>query len=449
MVAVVGNTGIPLMPTDIRRARKLIKSGRARIYKHFPMFTIQLLDRETGETQPIEYCCTTGYEHVGISACSQKHEYVSAQYDLLTDETGRRRDRRKYRRMRRSRKRHRKPRFDNRRSSKKEGWLAPSIRNRMERQTDLFQSYQSVLPVTSAYFQMGQFDTQLLKALEAGDPVPEGADYQQGERYRIATLREAVFTRDKHTCVFCGRGIPEGAVLHVHHVGFWKGDHSDRMGNLATACEKCHTPKEHKHSGLLYGAEPKIRPFAGETFMTMVRWRMYHELKELFPDVKLHITYGAKTREKRREMHLSKSHVNDAYAMGDTHPSHRCRTVRYQKCRRNNRILEKFYDAKYVDGRDGSIKTGQQLFSGRSKRNRDLAGENLHVYRKRKKSKGRRAIRKTRYPLRPGDIVIHNEMRHTVKGVHCYGKRVVLEDRKSVSVRKFSVLYHTGGWRLS
>lgn len=205
MVAVVSSIGIPLMPTNIKRARKLLRVGSAVIYKHFPMFTIQLLDRETGETQPIEYCCDTGYAHVGISATSQKHEYVGAQYDLLTDELERHRDRRQYRRTRRSRKRYRKPRFHNRGSSRKEGWLAPSIRNKLEQHVWLINKYKEVLPITEAIFEIGQFDTQLLKAIEMGRPAPEGTDYQRGERYCVATLREAVFTRDSHTCVLRAR----------------------------------------------------------------------------------------------------------------------------------------------------------------------------------------------------------------------------------------------------
>ena len=42
---------------------------------------------------------------------------------------------------------------------------------------------------------MGNFDTQVLKAKEEGRPLPQGVDYQHGERYSIATLREAVFAR--------------------------------------------------------------------------------------------------------------------------------------------------------------------------------------------------------------------------------------------------------------
>lgn len=447
MVGVVDRFGIPLMPTNIKRARKLLKKGRAVIYRHKPIFTIQLLDREAGDLQPVEYHCDTGYQHVGISIVSEKHEYVSAEYTLLNDEPERHRDRRQYRRLRRCRKRYRKPRFDNRKKTKKKGWLAPSIENKMDRQIALFESYKEVLPITSAVFEMGQFDTQVLKAMEEGKPLPEGTDYQHGERYGISTLREAVFTRDDYKCVCCGRGIKQNAILHVHHIGFWKCDRTNRMSNLMTVCEKCHTPVNHKPGGKLYGVMPKLKSFKGATYMTMVRWQMIDKLKSSFPNVQFYFTYGAATKESRRILHLEKTHANDAYAVGRLHPKHRCRTQYNVKCRRNNRILERFYDAKYIDSRDNSVKSGRELFSGRIKRNKNLSGENLHKYRKSKKSKGRRAIRRKHYSLRPGDCVLHQNERYKVVGVQGNGKQVLLDNKKSVAISKVKCLYHCGGWR--
>lgn len=446
MVAVLSNTGIRLMPTSSYRARKLLKSGCARIYKYEPVFTIQLLCRENGETQPVEYKSDTGYTHVGISVCSQKHEYVSEQRDLLADETQKHDERRKNRRLRRNRLRYRKPRFDNRVSVKKPGWLAPGVKNRMERQVHLFQTYAEVIPITEAVFEMGKFDTQLLQALESGQPVPKGTDYQQGPRYQSETLRQAVFSRDGYTCVFCGRSIKDHAKLHMHHLGYLNGDHSNRMGNLATACEKCHTPRNHRPGGILYGAEPKLKTFKGATFMSMVRWKMYELLTESFPDIQIWITYGAKTKLERKKLHVEKSHANDAYAIGLFHPKHRTQTMYFKKRRRNNRVLEKFYDAKYIDSRTGKKATGQELFSGRAKRNKELSGENLHQYRSQKVSKGRRTIRRQHYLIQPGSIVRIGKQKHSVVGVHCNGTRVILDNKRSIAVKKVKVLKYSGGW---
>ena len=449
MVTVVSRTGKPLMPTTEYKARKLLKKGRAEIFCRHP-FTIRILDRNDGNTQPIEYKSDTGYLHVGISICSDKHEYVSEQRDLLADETEKYNDRRKYRRARRNRKRYRIARFDNRRASKKPGWLAPSLKNRVERQTDLFRKYASVIPITQATFEMGMFDTQLLKALSEGKSVPEGIDYQHGEQYGMETLRAAVFTRDGYKCIICGRGIPDKAILHEHHIGFWKGDRTSRPGNLATVCEKCHTPKNHKPGGKLYGLKPKLKSLGAATYMTAVRFMMLNSLRVMRPDVTFHIQYGAKTKLSRKELKISKSHANDAYAIGQMHPQHRTDTRYYRKRRRNNRILEKFYDAKYIDIRDGQKKTGSQLGCNRTNRREPRISEkNERIYRGEKISKGRRTIRTRHYKIQPGTMLRINGHLETAKGIHCNGSRVMTVSGKSIAVKNVTVKQYSGGWILA
>lgn len=183
MVAVITRTGKPLMPTSAYRARKLLKKGRAVISRYRPYFTIQLLDREDGEVQEIEYKSDTGSRHAGISVCTEKKELLSEQRDLPAMEPEHHNDRRKNRRTRRNRKRYRKPRFDNRAKNPAGGhkkWFAPSIRHKLEIQARLFWEFSRVVPVTRAVFEMGKFDSQVLKAVLTGKPLPEGADYQKG-----------------------------------------------------------------------------------------------------------------------------------------------------------------------------------------------------------------------------------------------------------------------------
>ena len=218
------------------------------------------------------------------------------------------------------------------------------------------------------------------------------------------------------------------------------------MGNLITVCEKCHTPKNHKPGGKLYKWNPTVKSFKGATFMTAVRWIMYRSVKESFPDVDVRITYGAKTKLQRRALDITKSHVNDAYIMGNFHPKHRVRPVILQKKRRNNRILEKFYDAKYIDTRDGIKKTGQQLFNGRTNRNHNTDTENLRPYRGTKLSKGKRAIRTTRYRIQPHDILVYQGQEMEASGCHNKGTRVMTTAKKSLPIGKVRVRRYSGGY---
>ena len=74
-VCVVAPDKKPLMPTSEYRARKLLKSGKAVIFKYKP-FTIMLTRIVSENMQPIEYCCDTGYKHVTMTVgkCAAQEE---------------------------------------------------------------------------------------------------------------------------------------------------------------------------------------------------------------------------------------------------------------------------------------------------------------------------------------------------------------------------------------
>lgn len=447
-VAVISASGEKLMPTNSYRARKLLKSKRAVIHKYRPVFTIKLVDRADGYTQPIEYKCDTGYQHIGISICSSTKEFVNEQRDLLKDEVERHSDSRKYRRTRRNRLRYRKARWSNRKGLISKDGFAPSIRNKRDVHVHLYEEYYKIFPITNAVFEMGQFDTQVLKAIEEGRPIPEGIDYQKGEQYGYATLREAVFARDNYTCICCGKlAIKDGVKLRIHHIGYLSGDRSNRMANLGSVCESCHTSKNHKPGGKLYNLKPKLKTFKGATFMTMVRYSMLKRLKATTPNVDIKTTYGAATKLARTELNIKKTHSNDAYCMGEFHPKHRSNFKHYKKCRRNNRVLSRFYDAKYRDLRDGSVKTGSQLSCGRTNRKISRHTElDERIYRGYKISKGRVSTRKQHYSLRPGDKVLFEGQKYFAVGIQSNGTSVKLANGKTCSLKKVRVLQHCNAW---
>lgn len=447
MVCVISKNGERLMPTmRYGKVRHLLNEGKAHIVGRRP-FTVQL-DYETfSYVQSIEVCMDAGYQHIGVSVKTEARELAREQYDLLPNEKERHDDQRRYRRTRRSRLRHRKPRFNNRRRHNKHKWLAPSVENKAQRHIDLVERIVAVMPVADVYIEVGQFDTQVLAALQEGKPIPQGTDYQHGEQYGIDTLREAVFQRDGYKCLFCGRSsFKDGAVLHAHHAYFWRGQHGDRLSELATCCEKCHTQANHQTDGKLWGYDKTLPRYMGAAFMNSVKWYIYERLKEL--PVSVHLTYGAATKRSRIELGLEKSHTNDAYSMGRFHPPERAEEILYTKRRRNNRILEKFYDATYVDRRDGKKRKGAELGCGRTNRREPRNTEkNLRIYHGQKVSKGKRSIRRQRYPIQPGDILLVDGDRFTAKGTHCNGSRVILrESGKSVAIKNVKVLAHIGGW---
>ena len=442
---VIAEDGTKLMPTtNVKKVRKLLRTRRAVICKHNP-FTIKLKYQSTKYTQPIEFKEDAGYQNIGVSITSQKHEYVSETRVMLNNEVEKHNDCRKYRRARRNRLRYRKLRFDNRAIAK--GWLAPSLAHKKDLHIKIFEMYNEVCPITSVVIEVAQFDTQVLKAVQDGAPLPYGTDYQHGERDGYDTLREAVFARDGYTCIICKRSaIKDNIILRVHHLGFWKHDRTNRLSNLATVCTKCHTSQNHKPNGKLYGLKSISKTLKSAAFMNSVKYQVYEGLKSNHPNVIL--TFGTKTKRVRNDLNISKTHANDAYCMGEYRPKHRAHHIIYEKRRRNNRVLEKFYDSKYFDIRDNSVKSGSELSCGRTNRSESRHSfKNERIYRGICKSKGRRAIRRRRYALRPDDVVKYNNQIFHVKGVHNEGTRVILkENNKSVAIKDVSVIKHISGW---
>ncbi|MEE3405841.1 MAG: RNA-guided endonuclease IscB, partial [Acutalibacteraceae bacterium] len=347
-----------------------------------------------------------------------------------------------------NRKRYRAPRFNNRTHNKSEGWIAPSLKNKADRHIDIIVMYRKVLPVTDVYLEMGSFDTQLLEAIESGTKIPDGTDYQYGPKYGIATLREAVFFRDNYTCLCCGRSaIKNGAILRMHHLGFRKGDHSDRMKNLATVCEKCHTPKNHKPGGKLYNLKPKLRPLTGAAFMNTVRWYIFEEAEKRNADISIHRTYGAMTKTVRNRRYMVKTHANDAYCIGQFRPKHKAPAVSFKKRRRSNRVLEKFRDAKFTDVRDGKTKKAAELSCNRTNRSVPRNNsQNERCFRGQKVSAGKRVIRKTRYAIQPGDVILYSSTKYIAIGVQNNGAYISVHERTPIPTRDAIVLYHAGGW---
>jgi 5-methylcytosine-specific restriction endonuclease McrA len=427
-VLVVNKHGRPLMPTTPRKARKLLESSRAKIYARRP-FTIQLLYGCRGYTQPVTLGIDSGYQTVGYSAVTEKDELIGGELKLLEGMSERITERRKYRRTRRNRLRHRQPRFDNR--ERQEEWLAPSIQHKFDSQIKLVERIKARLPVTRVVVETAKFDIQKIKT-----PQIQGEQYQQGEQYGWKNISSYVRHRDGYKCQNPGCKNKLTKILQVHHLGFWKlpPDRSNKPSNLITLCSKCHTPANHKKGKSLFGWEPKldaersrsVKSFKAETFMTIV-------YKKLVETLNAQETYGYITEADREALELPKTHHNDAFVIAGGTNQIRCQVLNLEQTRRNRRSLEQFYDAKYIDVRTGKKVAGSALFSGRRTRNKNLNSENLRIYRGQKTSKGRRSIRKSRYPYQQNDLVIFDGEVYRVRGMQNLGARVALYADKNLT----------------
>lgn len=333
MVYVLNQDGQPLMPTENHaKVRVLLKDGKAKVVNRCP-FTIKLLYLCDNGVQSVSLGIDAGSKHIGISATTKDKVLYEADVLIRNDIVGLLSTRREMRSARRNRKtRYRKARFNNRVSTKKKGWLAPSIRHKVETHLTVIDKVNKILPISRTIAEVASFDIQKIK-----NPDIEGAGYQQGEQLGFWNIREYVLFRDGHVCQCC-KGKSKDKILNVHHIESRKIG-GDAPNNLITLCETCHTGY-HKGTVKLPDKIKRGMKFNDAAFMGIMRWAFYNKLKELYPNVSL--TYGYLTKNTRIRNHLPKEHFIDARCISGNPLAISDGTVYYQKkVRRHNRQIHK------------------------------------------------------------------------------------------------------------
>lgn len=332
MVYILNENGQPLMPTENHaKVRVLLKHGKAKVVNNCP-FTIQLLYSSTNYTQPVTLGVDAGSKHIGLSATTEDKELYAADVELRNDIVKLLAARNASRRSRRSRKtRYRKSRFNNRKRDK--GWLAPSIREKIDTHLKVVDDTYKLLPVSKIIVETASFDIQKIK-----NPDISSTDYQNGEQLGFWNVREYVLFRDGHKCQCC-KGKSNDKILNVHHIES-RQTGGNAPNNLITLCETCHTGY-HKGTVKLPAKIKRGMKFKDAAFMGIMRWAFYEELKKHYPDVSL--TYGYITKNTRIKNGLPKEHYVDARCISG-HPSvEPLGTVFYiKKVRCHNRQIHKF-----------------------------------------------------------------------------------------------------------
>lgn len=327
MVYVLDITGKPLMPTVRHgKVRRLLRDGQAHVVRLQP-FTIQLDYESTTYKQEISLGIDAGSVHIGVSATTEKKELFSAEVILRTDIVKKIASRRELRRTRRNRKkRYRQARFNNRR--KTEGWLAPSIRNKVDSHLKVIRLIHSLLPVTKTTIEVALFDAQKIK----NDAI-QGVEYQQGEQMGFWNVREYVLARDNHQCQHC-KGKSKDPILNVHHLESRKTG-GNAPNNLITLCETCHKAYHRGEFELKVKRGASLRNAAA---MNIMRWFLFDMAKKEF--INVYMTYGYITKYTRIKNKIQKSHNADAFCIANNVKSERLESyIKIRMFPRHNRAL--------------------------------------------------------------------------------------------------------------
>ena len=325
---VLGKSGEALMPCHPARARQLLRDGRAVVHRRLP-FVIRLKDRKDGVVQPVRVKLDPGSRTTGI-ALVREEEHVDREsgevrrsaHVLWMGELAHRgqaiRDRltarRAFRRRRRTANlRHRAPRFDNR--TRPAGWLAPSLRHRIETTAAWVARLQRWAPVTAISMELVRFDTQLMQ-----NPEISGIQYQQGTLAGYE-VREYVLEKWGRCCAYCdARDVP----LEIEHIVPKSKGGSDRVANLTLACRPCNQRKgsqsiedflaqdQERLKRILAQAKAPLKDAAA---VNATRWSLLEALKAT--GLPVETGSGGRTKWNRSRLGIPKTHALDAACVGD------------------------------------------------------------------------------------------------------------------------------------
>lgn len=302
-----------LMPCHPAKARKLLSNGKAAVFKRYP-FTIILKEAiDDPVLQPIELKLDPGSKTTGIAlvvdfkngkevvwAANLQHRGQQIKNNLDS--------RRNVRRNRRGRNTRYRQAKSNR--AKPKGWIAPSLKSRVDNVFSWADRLINLTHITSIEVETVRFDTQLMV-----NPEITGIEYQQGvlTGYEV---REYLLEKWGRKCAYCGL---ENTPLEIEHIIPKSRGGSNRISNLTLACRKCNQEKNTKtatefgYPNIQTQAKKSLRDAAA---MNTIRYVTGNRLKEFgFP-----VTFwtGGRTKFNRVNQGYSKDHWIDAACVGES-----------------------------------------------------------------------------------------------------------------------------------
>lgn len=320
-VFVLDTNKQPLSPCRPSIARKLLRDGKAAVYRRFP-FTIilkravELSGGPLGAVPPITVKVdpgskTTGIALVQVSASSTTGKVIFAaelehRGQAIKNALESRSAIRRGRRQRKTR--YRKQRFLNR--TRPSGWLAPSLKSRVDNLQTWFTRFFKLCNVQSISMELVRFDTQLMQDAEVS-----GVVYQQGELAGYE-VREYLLEKYSRKCCYCGK---TGISLEIEHITPKSRGGSNRVSNLCLACRSCNVSKGNQ-TAIEFGY-PSIqtqakKPLNDASAANSVRWAIWRMFDNT--GLPVEVGTGGRTKFNRTSQNYPKAHWIDAACVGQS-----------------------------------------------------------------------------------------------------------------------------------
>jgi len=314
-VFVLDTNKQPLAPCSPRRARLLLRRGKAAVFRRYPFTIILMRAVMEAQRQPLRLKIDPGSKTTGLAIVNDATGEIVFAAELThrgQQIKARLQARRAIRRNRRQRKtRYRRPRFLNRR--RPEGWLPPSLESRLANILTWVNRFRWLCPIGAVSQELVRFDTQLLE-----NPEIAGTAYQRGELAGYE-VREYVLEKFQRRCAYCHA---ENVPLEVEHIIPKSRGGSDRVSNLTLACRACNQQKGHRTAAEFGYPEVAVQaktPLKDATAVNATRWALYRGLQA--SGLPLEVGTGGRTKWNRTRQGLPKAHWLDAACVGASTPN--------------------------------------------------------------------------------------------------------------------------------
>ena len=173
--------------------------------------------------------------------------------------------------------RYRPARFKNRRRQR--GWLPPSLESRVANILTWVRRLCRFCHIAALSQELVRFDTHLMQ-----NPEVSGVGYQQGTLAGYET-REYLLEKWNHQCAYCGQG---GMPLEIEHIVPRSRGGTNRISNLAIACQPCNQAKGVLDVQTFLKDRPEVlrrilsqarAPLRDTSTVNATRWALYERLK--------------------------------------------------------------------------------------------------------------------------------------------------------------------------
>lgn len=291
-------------------ARKLLRDGHAAVYRRFPFTIILKAAKPDVLPAPIQLKIDPGSKTTGIALVKNNRVVFAAELthrgQVIRNALEKRRAIRRGRRARKTR--YRQPRFNNR--TRQKGWLAPSLKSRVDNIQAWFTKFLKISNVTAISMELVSFDTQLMQNAEIS-----GVLYQQGELAGYE-VREYLLEKFNRTCVYCGA---KDTPLEIEHINPRSRGGSNRISNLTLACRPCNQKKDNMTAAEFGYPEVQTmakRPLKDAAAVNATRWATWEMLTA--SGMPVEVSTGGRTKFNRITGGYPKSHWIDAACVGES-----------------------------------------------------------------------------------------------------------------------------------